>query len=476
MALPSSGFSPLSKAGLVGSWSTHQVIIVAIGVAGILIPMINHQSPFSIASLFFLILIVVSLINVKGRSLWELLLIRLGFGLRQATGQTRWTVSPMAMNSTVGLIDLPGTVGQRLKPLRMVDTEFGGGAFLHDETTGEVTVVLRLMAAPFLFTSEDEKTGRAAGFTRLIEGIAELDGVSRITTQARSLYWPHTPSVVSDEVPVFAAQDLEDMEADQLAAVMGHDMILTVSVNTEKVTAEIKAHGGGAAGISHVLKDRLLRIVDMVRRAGADSSDIVWQDAAMIRGLMKTLVDPSAHRLLNKRLELADTIPVATAFAEYATEIQVDGMWARTLWVDNWPSDEVVVGFLKDFIAQHHSQLILTQAWRGLGERQARKQLDNRLAELERIERKDKALGRPTDRKVYREIDEVESRLKEVAASGADAAFQGFITLLAPSKTELDTLTRAVRAQASGFLHFDPLRSQQWAGWLTALPLGQAGR
>ncbi len=74
------------------------------------------------------------------------------------------------------------------------------------------------------------------------------------------------------------------------------------------------------------------------------------------------------------------------------------------------------------------------------------------------------------------EIESLEGQDREVANDGGALEFQGFITVIAPNITQLEEDCLRLHNLCADVLHLDSLRNQQWAGWLLALPLGQASR
>ncbi|MFR0556077.1 SCO6880 family protein [Pseudoscardovia radai] len=473
--MPSSTFSPVSNAGVLMNWAPHQVLLGGLALAWMILPLTVGADLLSVRNIPAVIVLLVSLVTIHGRSLWQLAAIHLGFAARKATGQTRWTMSPMARDTTVGYLDLPGSTGKRLKPIELVDTKFGGAAWLWDTTSGEATAILRCNAKPFTFRSAREQAERGTGWSDLMRQAVELPGVTRITTQARCLRVPYPPDKPARSES-WSAQQLRDMEDRDMQDTMMHDMILTVTVRQADVEADARRRGGGAVGLGQILKDRVVSLVTLAVKAGAAWDDITWLNCGQIRGLCKTLSSPDAWTLLGKHFELPDHVPLSTSYMEYADRIEADAVCARTLWIDQWPADPVTAGFLQRLVIRPDMQVILTQTWRPKGEHQARKALDNRVAELERIKSRNESMGRNADMRVERELEETRSRLKELADRHVEVDYQGFVTIISNDRQALDRDTRRLRTDMGGTLHFDSMRGQQWAGWVAALPLGQAGR
>ena len=471
----SATFSPVSNTGVVLWMQLHQILILGALVTYFLMVILFHAPLFTGFHMILFAIGLFAAVSYKGRSLLQIVGVYVGFGLRSATGQTRWTFNPLSANTTVGYIDLPGAAGKRLKPLEVVNTQFAGACFLYDRENGHATAVLRCMGKPFVFTKQQTQDDRAAAFSSLLASLAEVEDIVRITVQARSMITPFTIDAAQEEAR-FAVREQRDMIAQQMKTLTSHDMIITLTVNPERARGIVKNYGGGIAGISGLLKDRLIPLVTRLDNAGIDTSmNIVWENLPQLRGLMKLMTSSDTLSVINSKHELDDTVPVASNYREYNDYMHVGDTYARTLWVDKWPSDPASVGFLHSLIASKTTQIIFTQTFAPLAENKARKRLNERKNEIERITRLNKNMGRNDDPRLTLEKNEVDKRLTELADNKAEVAFQGFVTILAATKDDLDEDTRNVIV-SNKYMHFDRMHGQQYVGWIAAQPLGQAGR
>ncbi|MFD0705626.1 SCO6880 family protein [Alloscardovia venturai] len=467
-------FSPVSNTGVLLWLQKHQVIIIGGIVSYMMLILLIGAPLWTPPHIILMGIAGLSAVTIKGRSLIQLAAIRLGFALRSVTGQTRWTLNPLSQDEIVGLIDLPGAAGQRLKPLEVVNTQFKGASFLYDKENSQATAILRCMGKPFVFTSTDTQDERARQFSHMLSQLSEYPDIVRLTIQSRSLMTPFHVEIADNNE--FAADEIRDMVAENMRVIMSHDMIISLTVSQDKAKNLVKNYGGGVAGISGLLKDRLIPLVNMLEQAGIDSqAGIVWENTAQIRAMMKLMSDATAYGTINERLELDDDVPVASNYREYMDYVHVGDTYARTLWVDKWPSDPATVGFLHQLTSVRDAQIVFTQAFKPKPENKARRALNARKDELERIKRLNKNMGRNDDPRLILEDDEVDKRLTELVVHKAEVDFQGFVTILAPSKLLLDETTRNIITSMT-FMHFDRMHGQQYAAWVSALPLGQAGR
>lgn len=473
--IPSASFSPPSRAGVVLWLKPHQLVLGGVPLALIILQVVRGQELIRTGNIPLVLLIAVSLIDVNGRSLWQILATRLGFQLRRATGQTRWTVSPMAVDSVTSMIDLPGAAGERLRRVNLVDTMFAGASYLEDLADGTVTAVLRADAANWMFAPSRTQAERAAGFREMQRVTCMLPGVRRVDTQMRCLMRP-----APDDAPEgdgFAERDARWVREHEMRMEPLYDVIIAITLDRRSIAREVKAAGGGAKGVSAVLKDRVLKCADMLAKAGINRGSVVWQDAQMLRGLMKTMSDPDAWMLLDRYGRLPDDIPVSSAYNVFDDRIQVDRTWSTTMWIDRWPGEEVMAGWLAELVAGGlNRQVILTESFRATTRGEEVRDVDNRISEIDRIIRLDRRIGREPDPALEKERHELESRRRQIGEEDAGIRFRGLVTLMASDETTLDMARSRVIGSMSGQLHFDKMISQQWEGWLAALPLGQAGR
>lgn len=466
MALPSSSFHPPSRAGFIAGRSLTQALIAFSMLLVIFIPLLGGAPIFSWRTLIAIIVMVLALINVKGSSLMHLAAVRLGFAMRKATGGTHWTVSPWAVDRVVGVIDVPGPTGERLMTFDMVDTRYRGACFLWDKANGEATAVLRMGSAPWLFQPDSVKTARADGWSRALKEIGDMDDVKRVVTQARCL--PHLNPRSGGTGNAFADRDLREVETGRMRVSLGHDMILTVTLDL--------SGGVTAAQASERLGKRVGQITELLRSTGADLSDAMWLNAPRIRGEIKCLFDPDALSECPGG-ELPDEVPLSTNWDEYPDYCHVDRMFQKTMWVDRWPAEIQQAGWLNDLLSNGVHSLVFTQVWEPTPVGRAEHRLNNRQMEIDRRMGINRYLQRPTSERDIAEKRDIILRKRELAQGYGDVDFTGYVTVTAPTRDALD----ASRTYVDGFFrshsaHLDMLRMQQWAGLLTAMPLGQAGR
>lgn len=471
---PSATFSPPSRAGALLWMRPHQVTVAALCLAWVVLPLTVGAPLFSMRNLPAALLFAASMVNVGERSLWQWLATRLGFQARRATGQTRWTVSPMAAGSTVGLIDLPGAAGKRLKPMRVESSRFAGAAWIADSDENSATALLCAQAFDWQLTAGSERASRASGYAAMAAAACREPGVVRLTVQARRLMVPN-PDPMPEGGSGDAWTDLEET-ARELDTIPGYDVTLALTLDLNRLGADIRREGGGSKGVGEILAARMRRLASSMPAAGVDPDSVWWPDTGMLRGMVKTIADPSAHRVLDQAGRLPDDMPVTGTVEEWDECVRVDRVWASTMWVDRWPKDPTPAGWLEGLLNGGGRQVVITQTWKALSRGQAVRDIDNRSAEIERTATLSRTMGRQPDPALARERDDLEARRTAVDRDDMALAFQTLVTLIAPDRSTLDKWREGLMASLPDGMHLDPLAGQQWAGWLAALPLGQSGR
>ena len=332
MSVLNSSFAPISRAGFVAGRTKAQVAVVLAATAVAVVPLAFGVSIWSWRVVVCLAVAVFGAWNVHGRSLIGLLAVKLGFGMRKATGKTHWTVSPWAVNQVVGVIDLPDATGKRLRTFDIVGTEFDSAAFLWDKDNSEATAILQLHALDWLFQSDGVREGRVTGWSQALKSCADMPDVSRIVTQARVFYQLNNFGL-NAEGNDFVLQDLAEAASDMRIS-CGHDVIVSITIDTSKTRGDSMKDTGTVAGVSRILSDRVQSLVSLLEYSGADLDDVRWLDAQQLRGQMKCMFSPEAISLLDEYGGLPDDVALSTSWDEYRDYMHVDAMYLRTMWVD----------------------------------------------------------------------------------------------------------------------------------------------
>lgn len=485
--LYSSTFAPLLRPKAMLIWSWHQVLV---GAAVLSIFMVRTAfgaaDVVSPVNLVLAVLLAVDLVNVHDLSLWQIGGLKLGLLLRQATGASRATYSPLTAGSTVGLVDVPGDEGESIQTYRVVNTgAFDGACLIWDSVRNEATAPILLRATGSQLADTKTRNAHAKAFSRALHSMAAKDDISRVTIQARALLRPTTGTAGLDGP---AGEDIRELEDGALDYTMGHDYLLGITINpTGDAGSTIsgfihnKLRGQNKISVTEAcgqLADRVTGLCAMLPECGVDGSAITWLNADQLRGLEKTLTDPEAHRLLDPHGNLPADIPVQTSWREYSDHVSVGPSCARTFWISSWAeTDPVGSDWLAAVNRSPGMQLVFTQVFRHRTKQEAKDQLDRQGNESGLISKAIARFGIPENEDNERAKRTMAMMKKENSKNNGDVQFQGFVTILARDTEQLELDDKTVNALAeSHSMYLDRMRDQQMARWIGALPFGLEGR
>lgn len=469
----SASFARLPRQKTLLIWSTHQMVIAAVILLVFLTGLAGGNSFFSPVTVVLACLLVFDLWVVHGLSLWQILALRLGFLLRRATGTSKATLSPVTAGSAVALLDIPGIDGTSVKTYEIINTPFHGACFRWDVEKAQATAVVRALGTSSVLSGAGDKNAKSNAFSTALNSLIDRPDVEKVTIQSRSLLMPTAVDEIRDDAS-FAERDMHELQVGALSSSLMHDYIIGITVTPGK-SQQAKDRNSSVRSMSELLSRRVDEVVNSLQAAGVDRGP-VWMNAQQLRGSMKTLTDPDAWALLNERGELPDETPVATSYEEFDDCIAVGPSYARTYWIDQWPSADTKVpaGWLAG-MAQPDMQVVFTEVFRRRPEKEAKGAVEGRLQEADSMVRFNSALGRVADRKTVAEAEVADEQLKAISTYGGDVRFQCFVTVISGSHEQLDADCSKLSIRLGG-VHLDDMKYQQLSLWAGALPCGLAGR
>ncbi|RBP98833.1 SCO6880 family protein [Bifidobacterium xylocopae] len=482
--LYSSTFAPLLRQKAVAIWSLHQAVVAGILIAVFMLrTAVAHAPVLSWATLVLVAILVVDLVTVRGLSMWQVAGLRLGLLLRQATGATKATFSPITSGATVAFADIPGEEGETVNTYRVVNTgEMDGACFLWDSVHNQATAPLLMEAQSDQLAKADIRNTRADEFAAALHSLADQPDVVRVTLQARALRRPveKSPGLSAAEGNA-AAADIEYLEDGPLAHTIRHDYILGITIDpSARSTSKVNFSKPRASleDVSRLLAKRVSELCSMLAGTGVRPDGITWMNAAQVRGQMKVLTDPDAYQLLDPQGNLPDDVPVQTSWREMADHVAVGPSYARSFWISQWPVGlPVFSDWLTELTRSPDSQQILTLVFHHRTEHQAKASFDRKNQEAGSMRWLNRKLDRPDDDKIESEEQTIARLKRESSENGGDIQFQGFATILADDLSALDEADQGIqRLFKKKGMYLDRQRDQQLTRWVGALPLGLEGR
>jgi hypothetical protein len=304
---------------------------------------------------------------------------------RKLLGQTKFVTAPGERPPVeVGVLQIPGPFKERIRALSLVnDRNTGDLCFLYDRANGEATAVLWMTPRGWAASDVETKISRTESFAELVRRVSELPGIARFAFHARTL--PQAAeSLLSeyeddqdDDEPrnsgelvggvgmvaggqgrrataVTARHDYEDfLEGGLSTHVVRHDLLFTLTVDTNAVGREVTRLGGEVRGVSEVLQDRIMALLNILPEAGVDPRWCRWASAGQLRAHIRPAIAPSDVAWLDDQgWELTADTPLLGAVDEHRHELDIDGVIHRTLWIQEWPRLPRQVGFLDGLVSR----------------------------------------------------------------------------------------------------------------------------
>lgn len=484
--VPKAVFAPVSRTGIVAGLSGPQLVLLIIGL---LRPMwsltVGKDLPGALSQ-FALWTVPVSVLAVgswRGRSFLERVCTVGLYWLRRAGGQTRTVVKVTDPRAVDGRITIPGAAGERMWALDLVGTPYAGAAFVWDAVEQTATVVLRFTTEGWGLADDTTKATRARGLSNMCQSMASVAGIKRVVLHART--YTSSPAMLPGptldprtQAGAFAADDYAELtEFEHLANPRARDTLVAITVARKDVAAEVDDAGGGLAGMSWVLGDRVRQVVAKLPDAGVRQQDAAWLTAGQIRASVRLAFDPAAAVMLaDSEWSLPAEALLATVADERLDHVVTDSGVHRTYWVERWPATPAQAGFLERLVASGTYLRTVTMMWSAMPVHSAEKRQINAEASHNSAASTNTKLGRPNSVRHDAETKELKKRRGELEAGYTDVRFSGWVTLTAASTDELRTGEVWLKSVTPG-LSLKCTRGDQWAGFCTAaLPLGLGAR
>ena len=470
---------PLRRSGIALGLGKGQLSLLGLALVVVVIANVTRGLPGVLGSFWlWLPLLTLATGQWRGRSLTERLGVEALFAFRRAIGKTTATVDVDA-HRTESKLEIPGAIGERLNLLELVGTSVQGAGFVWDAAAGTATAVLRFSTDSFDLAATTQKNSRADAFGQACRTVAAMEGVSRVVTYARTIPRPTTYLSTDPSRSLSAAaseQYRELLSSTALGGAPYRDVLVTITVYRAAVKNEVKAAGGGRAGVSAVLQTRVSELVSALRGTGVSARNAAWLDGAAIRGACRLAFDPTAAVWLDPRDGIPAHNVAVTSLAEHRDHLEVDSAVARTWWVERWPNDPIQAGFLSALISSGDHWHTVTQVWVPAGLAASEKRLNNDTSALATLQRVNKSLGREQSTGQDREEESLAMRRTDLIAGYGDVRYSVYVTAIAPEVSDLDAIGRWVTKTVPG-TGLNPLKAQQWAAFTqAALPLGIPAR
>lgn len=501
--IPTVRFTQRERRGVFLGRSTAQIIIAGGAIIGFvaLALLFGWGRVWGLLPTVVAPLVVLGLWQWRGQSILSMLAQASTYRRRAVRGQTKYRRqvwdstkrTPMPTGTpaekapvpvVLNTVNLPGGLGE----VQYVGIA-GHGGFAYNAKDELAAVTIRVKATAWLLRDDSHKTAAYLGFGGWMSSLEGMPGFHESVLRVRVDRAPSTELVEyarqRDEEEEITVSDELKREYDWLAAAeqarsMEFTSTVMVTFDVRKLNADIRASGGGLAGLATILTERVQTVKDSVGEMGVEFES--WLDAEELDAMTTTALDPvtaSARRKSfgRSRKELRSRSPIM-AGDESPNTVTFDATVHRTMWMHEWPRTKVRVGFVQPILYTGEATRCLAIQFRPIPMHQALNDLGSAQIDMESAERIRLKWGGRTSVAHDREKADLAEREEDLADGFTDARFRAFVTISAP------TLADVRRDQASleqaGYqagVRMSLLRWQQWPALVSwSLPVPVRGR
>ena len=429
---------------------------------------------------------VLTLIGVgrsKGVPLPIIIYRELTFMFRKAAGVTKQRYVPERAKLH-GKLNLPG----RSSSLHLYEDSFGH-LVVYDARNNTAAITCHVSATGFYESSpeaQDEKVrlwSQVLGQWTLREGIHRVSIVERAapgSVSSARAYYAANAAVV--DTPFNRAYEESLDISDTL--VVRHLTQLTITLDLSVLASDVKAHGGGRAGVVSIAYQEMNATRDALLKAGF--GDVRWLTPRQWAATGRSVIDPDYASVVEARGMQLGIDPVAIgpmAMDEERSYVVTDSGYHRSFWIHEWPRLETYPGFVNNVVFARlpdggpvrHVLNIVTSP---VAIRAAMKRIEDAKRTWvtnSNLRQKTSKPESAADRADWVALEQQEAAL--VAGQG-EYEFAGYITVSATSLEELERASQAMRnGCAMSGLEPQILYAQQAeALMVNAFPTGQGIR
>jgi hypothetical protein len=350
-----------------------------------------------------------------------------------------------------------------LRGLRLLRAEWRDMGVVHDHRARTLTAALSVRGRSFALLGPDEQDRRVAGWSAVLAALAR-DGSPIHRVQWSAASFPDQGHGVRDHLATHAApasasaprrsyeELLNDMDADACT----HEVILAVQIRQQRST-EL-----GADALQREISSLIRLLVD---------ADVVVDGVLSADELAQVFARTYEPHHGPDSTSSAAVWPWPTAMREEWAMVRVDGMVHATFWVAEWPRIEVRSDFLAPLLLGS-ARATLSVTMEALPPDQALRKVEaSRTADIADSELRRRS-GFVSTARHARQSEVLARREAELADGHASFRYAGYITVSAPSESELALACDSVTyAAGQSRLVLRRLYGDQASAYTCTLPL-----
>jgi hypothetical protein len=284
----------------------------------------------------------------------------------------------------------------------------------------------------------------------------------------------------SDHAHGAARDAYRELLAEAGPQAVGHQVLITVTVDRRRIRSARKGHPGGEAAVTEAVVDELRLLSNRLEAAGLTVGAPL--SSVQTAETLRERLDPASAACIRlRRASLAamagvvsryDAMPLATEVTWSA--VHCDGAWHRTYWVAEWPRSDVGPGWIEPLLLQAGGIRTFALHYHPVPPSRSRRQIDRDSTRLATDEEQRSRTGFRIGAGFRRAQAAVLEREAEIVAGYAELEYAGFLSVSAPDPEALAlSCAEYEQAAARAGLLLHALDASQDLGLLCTLPVGR---
>jgi len=442
-------FSRLARRGLLLGLSLSQLIVLAFGVAALVVAfyagggmLIAYSAPIWVLSA------VLAWVPVGGRALVEWIPIAWWWTWRATGGHLIYRRKVTRLRPE-GTLALPGDAAR----LREYTDPESAAAMIHDPHEATLTVITEVSHPAFVLLDPGEQQRRVSAWGRVLATICRSGRIATLQIVERTL--PDSGRSLSEWWQTHGQDDGSwaatiYRELIERAGPTGerHSTTVSLSLDMKAAARQIRTAGGGLRGAAALLRQDMATLVAALR--SADLNPAGWLTSGQIAVILRSAYDPAVAPALDRNGTLGQDLATAgpVAVTETWSMLRTDSAYHAVLWISEWPRAMVFPGFLAPIVLSSGIQRAVSLICTPIRADQAAR--DIRRAKVEHIadQAQRARIGQVEDASQSAEFRDVLQQESDLTAGHGLLRYTGLISVSAPNPDELEAAVAALEQAA----------------------------
>lgn len=350
-----------SRQGVVLGLDGYQVVFLAAAGLIVLVSVNGFGIPGLLSLIIALPIAAVAVWNPRGISAPHQLGLWFSKQVRHATGGTKQLYRPERARKA-GTVNLPGWRAS----VQLWDIDALGCAYNPIDRTVSFTAEVEVEG--FLMKDTGERNLLAQLWAQVAAALTQRDGIKRVTIHERTTpatirpardHYAGTRAQLRRRVPDVVADNYEQVMDGAERFAVRHGNYLTITLDLPALDKQVRALGGGKAGVMAVAEIEAGNITDALRNAKVEVRR--WLSTRDIAALARTTFDPGFVANVQNRPAETAGVDVSAIGPMYLEEprgkngiVYTDSGVHTTMWVHEWPRSAAAVGFVSPVVFARH--------------------------------------------------------------------------------------------------------------------------